>query len=463
MTFSNTRHMKIHQRTMFCLVIILTIAGQAAGAMPEKTTRNAFQSILDDSLETIWAGRGFAPDVTQRQQTLKTMLATGEIKKAELGGLMNETFLSLLDRHKTTRYNIKTFPDRINALFSPHMNWEEIREIIWRALSSVTEKDAPIVFKVGTLAPPGTPWLGVPETTLIPEIKRLSDGRILVKIYGGGVMGDDAEILEKMDTGQLDTCGCTALGVLAASPEASALLLPGLFKNFDEVDYICEKFRKRLDEGFEKNGYILWAIIDTGFFYLFSKNKVSGLADIARQKVLTWFGIIETTLYQELGINPTPVAVPDIVASLNTGQTDINLAPAAWMLGMQTYQYSNYYINPPLLYSPAAVIVSARSTDRIQGQTGISAVFAHNIQEMIISEFNALEPEWKRQIRSYEEKSLKAFETKCGMKVITLSPEDQQALEKAGKAVQQKLAGKVFPNDLTNDIKKSLEAYRLNR
>jgi TRAP-type C4-dicarboxylate transport system substrate-binding protein len=340
------------------------------------------------------------------------------------------------------------------------MDWEGFRTIMWRALSSVMKKDDPLIIKIGTLAPPGTPWLTVPETTAIPEIEKMSDGKILIKIYGGGVMGEDNDILDKMNADQVDGCGCTALGVLEASPEASALLLPGLFNNYEEVDYICEKFRKRLDETFEEKGYVLAALIDTGFFYVFSKNGVAGLADVRRQKVATWFGLVETTLFQELGINPTPVTTPELVSALSTDVVTINLSPAAWVLGMQAYQYSTHYLKPPLLYSPAAVVVSARMREKLRKQTGVSTTFSHNIQEILVSEFNALEPEWKQQIRIYEGKSLKAFETKCGMRAMTFSPEDQQALAKAGQAVQQKLSGKVFSESLITDIQKALASYR---
>jgi TRAP-type C4-dicarboxylate transport system substrate-binding protein len=266
-----------------------------------------------------------------------------------------------------------------------------------------------------------------------------------------------------MGAGQLDCCGCTALGVLETCPEAAVLLVPGLFNSFEEVDYIFEKFRKRLDDGFEKKGYVLWALIDTGFFYMFSTTKTTGLEDIKKQKVLTWFGSIETTFFKELGITPKPVAVPDIVAALNTGAAETNVAPAAWMLGMQAYQYSNYYIKPPLLYSPAAVIVSVDKKQKIQKQLGVSAVFAHNIIEALAAEWNLVEPEWRRQIRMYEEKSLKAFETKCGMKSVTLSAEDQAVLQKANKAVAQKLTGTVFPGDLLGEIQKALEEFRARK
>jgi len=273
-------------------------------------------------------------------------------------------------------------------------------------------------------------------------------------------MGEDADILRKIDVGQLDGCGCTAIGVLTASPETSALLLPTLFNNYEEVDYILEKFRKRLDKNFEEKGYILTSLIDTGFFYFFAKHRITGLEDIKKQKPCTWFGVVESTLFQELGINATPLAVPEAVASFSTGLVDTVMGPAAWFLGMQAYQYMNYYLKPPLIYSPAALIVSTHAKDRLQKQMGVSENFAFNVQEILVSELNAIEPEWKRQVRNYEAKCLEAFETKCGIKAMSFSPEDRQLIKKAGQNVQRKLAGKIFPEDLINDIRKALEEYR---
>ncbi|MEW6076345.1 MAG: TRAP transporter substrate-binding protein DctP [Thermodesulfobacteriota bacterium] len=442
----------------FCLLILgITSRPEAAGDAP---ARDGFQKILQESLETLWTGREVGPELKRRQQS---MLNNGAVAKVDLESMAKTALTTIMDRHKTSRYIQKDLPERFNALFSPHINKKEFKQILWRALTSPIQGKEPFQIRIGTLAPPGTPWLTVPETSTIPEIETLSGGKILIKIYGGGVMGEDPEILKKMKDDQVDGCGCTALGVLTASPDASALLIPGLFKNYEEVDYICEKFRPDLDRVFEEKGYILAALIDTGFFYLFSKNAVTGLTDMKSQKVATWFGTVETALYQELGIVPIPVTTPELVTALSTNVVTTNLSPAAWVLGMQAHQYCRYYLKPPLLYSPAAVIVSTRMRDRLQKQIGISDVFAWNIQEVMVSEFNGLEPEWKAQIRSYEEKSLMAFETKCGIQPVVLSPQDQQVIEKAGTSLQQKLAGKVFSAKLMNDIQKALEAYRAQK
>jgi len=440
------------------LMTLLVIAWQPAMIPTAAAAGEDFQGLLEETLKDLWAGREPCPELDRRQQTLKAALASGAMTKAELECVMEATISSILNNHQTTRYVLKTFPDRFNAIFSPSMKWEEFRTILWRSLTSVIREEDPVSIKVGTLAPQGTPWLNVLESSLFPEISKLSGGKVQFKVYSGGVMGEDTDILRKMDVGQLDGCGCTAIGALEASPNMSALLLPALFNNYEEVDYIFEKFREKLDRGFEERGYILVTLIDTGYFYIFSKHRVASLADVRKQKMYTWFGIVETTMFEELGINAMPVAVPEAVSTLSSGLFDTG--PAAWFLGMQAYQYMNYYINPPLVYSPAAVVVSIHLKDKLQKQLGTTAVRTSNFQEILISEFKAIEPEWKRQIRNYEAKSLEAFETKCGMKAMALPPEDRELLEKAGHAVQRKLAGKVFPEDLIIDIRKALEEYR---
>ncbi len=448
---------------MIGLFLLAFIAGRPLAAMATENDRGNFQDILQASLIALWTGEEFSPELKQRQQTVKAMLSAGTVTKATLESMFEKTIPTLLNGHQTSRYVLNDISEPFNALFSPYLNWDAAKAIIWRVAASPIQANEPLLFKIASLAPPATPWLNVPATTVLPEIENMTDGKFLFKIYGGGVMGEDPDVLRQMGEGRLDSCGCTAVGVVAASPEASVLLLPGLFNNYDEVDYICKKFRKTLDRAFEKNGYILAALIDTGFYYWFSVNKVADLADIRKQSVAVWFGDIEKTLYQELGINPTPVSVPDTVAALNTGQISVNLAPAGWMLGMQAYQYSNYYIKPPICYSPGAVLISANTVDRLQKKLEVSKIYADNVLELLVSDVNAIEPEWNRQIRSYEEISLKAFESKCGMKVVTLPPEDQQAIQAAGKIVEQKLAGKLFPKELIDSIQKALADYRASR
>ncbi|MFZ5565085.1 MAG: TRAP transporter substrate-binding protein DctP, partial [Thermodesulfobacteriota bacterium] len=377
-------HCRCKGHAFFCLVLALFfLTGSVTAAFAATLTKEEARAVLYESTQALLSGSPFTPALEQKQQALRETLQSGAIKRAELAAMLEESIVPILNKYRTSRYIMKTLPEKFDKLVAPYMEWEEVKAIVWKACSSLIPDGQQMMIKIGTLAPPGTPWLNIPETLLVPKMSKLSNNKVVIKIYGGGTMGEDTDILRKMDIGQLEGCGCTALGILAASPETAVLLLPGLFKNYDEVDYICEKFRKRIDNAFEERGYILAALIDTGFFYIFSKNPMTGLADLKKQKVLTWFGIMETTLYNELGVDATPVAVPEVVSALSTGLANTNMAPAAWMLGMQAYQYARYYMTPPFLYSPAAVVVSTQTKDKFRKQFGMSALFADNITELL--------------------------------------------------------------------------------
>ncbi|MEW6077958.1 MAG: TRAP transporter substrate-binding protein DctP [Thermodesulfobacteriota bacterium] len=445
------------------LAIICLLVGFTPGAAAADLTAKEVETVLQESMTALLTGQEFPPALQKQQQILRNMFEKGTVTRDEIITMQEKMFLPILSHHRTSRYILKDMPRRVEALLAPYMTWEEVKAIVWKASSTLIPDGEQMVITLGTLAPSGTPWIKVPEETLIPRMAKLSNNKFVVKVYSGGIMGEDTDILRKMDIGQLDGCGCTAIGLVAASPDVSVLLLPGLFRNYDEVDYITEKFRKRIDASFEQRGYILSSFIDTGNFYVFTKNKITGLADLPKQKFLTTFGDIEIALYKELGVDATPMAAPETISVLSTGMANAMMAPAGWMLGIQAYQYMGYYIKPPFLYSPGAALTSVQTKERLRKRFGVSELLADNFQEMLVYEVSTLEAEWKQIARDFETRSLQAFETKCGIKPVNLSPADLKTLETASLRVREQLAGKAFSKDLMDDILKALEAYRAKK
>jgi len=452
---------KISRHIVWGFFILCLFPVFSTEALAADLTKEGFQKVLGESLKALWIGEEFSPELAKNQAILKSMLEKGAVSKAELKEMMKKEMSPVLNQHKTSYNNLLEMARNVNELFSPALDWTTVKEeIIGKLITDKLQKDNPYEIKFGTLAPEGTPWLEVPYNILVPTIVRLTDGALKFKFYTGGIMGEDPDVLRKMDIGQLDGCGCTAFGVLKASSEAAVFMAPNLFNNYQEVDYVYKKFRKRLDESFAKRGYICAAIIDTGFLYLFSKHKITGLADLRTQKALYSMGNIEATLLNELGVDTIPVAIPEVVSALSTGMADTFIAPPAWALGMQAYQYINYYIKRPFLYAPGVVVVSMNLKDKVARHFGVSETIVNNALELLVMEIYMVEDRWKEDARIYEEKSLKAFESKCGIKPVTLSPEDQKAFEAAAAKVREKLAGKDYPRDFLDDVLSALEEYR---
>jgi len=319
------------------------------------------------------------------------------------------------------------------------------------------QKMEKVNIKIATLAPANTPWIENAMNTIVPFLEWQSRGTMTTTIYAGGVMGEDTDIIRKMALGQLHGCGCTALGVFSAVPEMTVFNLPFLFRNYDEVDYILKKFRKEIDEAFERRGYILLGLIDTGFFYLYTKDKINSISDLKNLRLVTWFGDVEKTFYNELGLNYLPVIVPEIVMSLQTGIINASISPPLWWMGTQAFQFSKYYITQPFFYSPAAIFLSKKQIDKLN--KNYPAGMGEEVTNINSYVMRLYEKEWNRSIRDFELKCQDAFK-KAGIQPVELSENDIKKLEEISQRVWEKLTGKLYKKEFLDKIIFELKKYR---
>ncbi len=311
------------------------------------------------------------------------------------------------------------------------------------------QKIEPIMINIGTLAPANTPWIKDAIDTVIPFLSWETRGMVNAKIYAGGVMGEDADILRKMHLGEMQGIGATAQGVMNAAPELAVLNLPLLFDNYNQVDCVMDGMRGDIDNIFEKHGYILVGLIHTGFFYMFTKNDVTSVEQLKQQKVMTWFGKVERTYLNELDIKPIPIAVPDVLSSLQTGIVNVDTAPPVWMLGVQAFLYLRYFLTPPLFYSPSAIFLDHNQIEK-QGKR-FPPGFSNDAIALFVDFMRMYEPEWRSDIVAFEKQSIGAFK-KEGLRDIPISDSDMKIMEAAAKATAEKLEGDVYPAALYNKV-----------
>lgn len=356
------------------------------------------------------------------------------------------------------RYDIPKIFEFSDVHF-PKVKGKSLKKILWNSM--VEKLEAPFEIKIATLAPEGTAWLKVPKEVLVPQLSKISSGKIIIELYTGGIMGEDGDVIRKIEMRQLDGCGCTAIGVFKAVPEVAVLSLPLLFRNYGEVDHILKKFRKKIDAYFESHGLILAALIDTGFFNIYSTSKVETFDELKNAKMMTWFGDIEAATYKTLGINPTPISVPEVTSSINTGLIDTCVAPAPWILGTQVYPKLRYLISNNLFYSPAAIFVSNKIFDELKGDFTKKELL--NIAEIIIHEISLIEEGWiHKECRPFEKKCLDAF-YKYGIKKITFSKEEMDIFEVAAQKVWYQLADKLYPKEFLEKILYELDEFRKDK
>ena len=138
--------------------------------------------------------------------------------------------------------------------------------------------------KIGTVAPAGSAW----ETTLkeiASEWTRISGGEISVKIYSGGTVGDEEDIIRKIKLGRLNAAALTSQGIKNISNDLFALSIPMLVKDDEEFEYVFEKIKPQFDKKLEENGFVPLGWAMTGWVKWFTKSKILYPDDLKQGKI----------------------------------------------------------------------------------------------------------------------------------------------------------------------------------
>ena len=138
--------------------------------------------------------------------------------------------------------------------------------------------------KIATLAPAGTTWMKLMKEGA-KTIKEKTDGRVKLKFYPGGVMGNDLSVHRKIKVGQLHGGAFTPGGLSHINTSIQALSLPMVFDSYDEVDYVRSKMQPVLQREMEASGFVILGISEGGFARILSKRAMQDLQAIRDSKV----------------------------------------------------------------------------------------------------------------------------------------------------------------------------------
>ncbi len=310
--------------------------------------------------------------------------------------------------------------------------------------------DKQFYWKFATLAPDGVGWARQLKIHVLPVVEQVTEGTVKTKIYWGGVMGDDEDIIKKMRIGQLDGAGLSGQGVTLACPPMSVVELPFLFHSWDEVDYIKSKMRAQFDQLLADDGYMAISWNDQDFDQVFStKSPMANLSDFKEAKFITWYGPIEEALLTSLGSHPVKVNVPEAATSVRQGIVDAAIAPAAFVVGAQLYSKIPYVNTMKIRYSPALILLSMQAWE--------------SLPEAYRNEFFRVRPgvekNYNTAVRKDNEKSLAAL-LKYGMKETKMTDADYKAVHDQAVTIWDELAGDEFPEEVLEELKGHLEDFR---
>jgi len=187
---------------------------------------------------------------------------------------------------------------------------------------------AALTLKIGSLGPVDTPWDNAMKRVAI-RWNEISNGRVTVKIYPGGIAGDEADMIRKVRIGQLDGVGLTGTGLNRITSDILALVIPLFFHTNDELSYVMENMFDDFSVIMEDKGFELVALAPSGWIKLFGKRPIFTPKDLQSQR-LAVSAEDEEILYtwRSMGFDALPLHHTEILAGLQSGMAEAFHTPA---------------------------------------------------------------------------------------------------------------------------------------
>lgn len=242
-----------------------------------------------------------------------------------------------------------------------------MRAVFCFLIFSLTSPPLPAatVFKIATLAPEGTAWMR--EMRAAGEaIETRTEGRVQLKYYPGGVMGNDATVLRKIRVGQLHGGAFTGSELAPIYPDLMIYGLPFMFRDQTEVDEVRARTDHLIKQGLQEKGLVAAGITGGGFAYLLSTQPIHGRDDLVQAKAwLPLNDIVSEITYEVAGVNPVPLSIADVYTGLQTGLVDTVANTPSGTLAFQWHTRVRHLVDLPIAYVVGVLALDKRVFDTL--------------------------------------------------------------------------------------------------
>jgi TRAP-type C4-dicarboxylate transport system substrate-binding protein len=141
--------------------------------------------------------------------------------------------------------------------------------------------------KIATVTPEGSQWMKDMRASA-KEIKERTEGRVQIKYYGGGVMGNDTKVLGKIRIGALQGGAFTPSALANQYPNLNIYGMPLVFDSEEEAAYVRGKLDSKLQAGMEEAGFVSFGFAAGGFAIIMSNTPVRSLDDLTTSVMHPW-------------------------------------------------------------------------------------------------------------------------------------------------------------------------------
>jgi tripartite ATP-independent transporter DctP family solute receptor len=242
------------------------------------------------------------------------------------------------------------------------------RSLITLALlaAGIVSAQAQTVIKIG-YATSATSHYGVGTNAFCDDVEKGTQGRYKCQQFPNSALGGEREMIEAVQLGTLDLVNTSTGPVGNFVPEVKIVDIPFLFRDYDHARKVMDgPIGQEILTKFPSKGLVALSWTENGFRHMTNnKRAIIKPEDASGLKMRTMENKVHMDGYRAFGIQPTPMAFPEVFGALQQGTVDGQENPIPVILASKFSQVQKHLSLTGHVYSPALLITSPRLMNKL--------------------------------------------------------------------------------------------------
>ncbi len=285
------------------------------------------------------------------------------------------------------------------------------------------------------------------------EWSTASGGSIKARIYPGGSIGDETDMIRKMRIGQLQGAVLTSEGLGRIVPEIRVLQLPMWYRSDEELDHVRAGLTGEIEALFEARGFKVLNWGDIGWVRLFTRSPAPTPTALQPLKLFCWAGDPNICdAWTKQGFTPVPLAFTDIFSGLQSGMIDAVFTAPVPALSYQWFGMANQMTDVRMIKMIGATIITLKAWNKIPS----------DVQAQVLASAAEAGRRSEERIRGFEDESIEVMQ-EYGLTVHPLSAELRTVWETRSRESYPVLLDGIVPPDLVARAERLRKEFRSRR
>jgi tripartite ATP-independent transporter DctP family solute receptor len=161
------------------------------------------------------------------------------------------------------------------------------------------------------------------QRAMAEMLEQRSQGRIQLKVYPGGTLGTESELLEQARSGRIDMMRANITSLNKDCPLTLVATLPFLFRSIEHLHKVVDGAPGRqLLDACQAAGLVGLCFYDGGARSVYADKPVHSVQDMRDLRLRVMNSEMWIAVARAMGAEPTPMAMDEIVAARKMGLID---------------------------------------------------------------------------------------------------------------------------------------------